>query len=601
MKRYIKFTFFAAAVLLQFGCNDDYLDKLPETSINNASFFNTANDLDLYVVGLYNFSGIGLYQSDATSDNASTTGNTEIKTIMAGNASAETINTGWSKDDWAQLRKVNFYLANFGKAQISETEKAHYEGLGRYFRARFYVEKVQRFSDVPWIDKPLEVNDADYLFAARDPRDFIVQKIMEDFAYAAEHVNATSSLGEVNKWVVLQEFSRFALYEGTFRKYHNELNLEASAAGFLEKAFTLSDQIMKEGGFAIHNTGNPMTDYGSLFFNENLDNNKEVILGRFYANNVLNADSWPGMFGNYEYYPLRDLVQSYLMKDGSFFTGQVGYDQFSFVKEFENRDPRLSQSYAYPGWELIYSHTYAQGAGLYVQQLAKNFSGYHQIKGFQNTLSLDTRNNLDIPLYRYAEILLNFAEAKAELGILTQEDLNRSINVLRDRVAMPHLLIGQATDPVLSAKYANVESAQRNLVLEVRRERRVELAFEGYRFTDLMRWNVGKLLENKREGIYFSGLGKHDMTGDGIEDIVLLPSSASIPADKEKNSLGRELQYYRVGSFGQDVGVFLSEGNSGTVETIAQTGTFEVPKHYYRPIPARQIGLNNNLKQIFGW
>ncbi|GHE29804.1 RagB/SusD family nutrient uptake outer membrane protein [Sphingobacterium griseoflavum] len=601
MNRYIKLALFGAVLLSSSSCNDGFMDLSSETEINKESFFNTANDLDLFIVGMYNFSGLGIYQADATTDNASTTGNNEIKNLMTGNATATTITNGWGHDDWAQLRKANFYLENMRKAQISDSEKAHYEGLGRYFRARFYVDKVKRFSDVPWIDKALEANDNDYLFAGRDPRAFVVDKIMEDFEYAAQHVRPTSALGAVNKWVVLQEYSRFALYEGTYRKYHNELDLKSTSTAFLEKAYTLSNQVMSDGGFQIHNTGNPESDYASLFFNESLDNNREVVLGRFYANNVLNADDWPGMFGNYEYYPLRDLLQSYLMRDGSFYSSQPGYERFSFVKEFENRDPRLSQSYAYPGWELVYSHTYAQGQGLYVQQLAKNFSGYHQIKGFPNTLNVEQRRNLDIPLYRYAEVLLNFAEAKAELGILTQADLDRSINLLRLRAGMPQLSLSQGIDPVMSAQHANVESAQRNMVYEVRRERRVELAFEGFRFDDLMRWNLGKLLEKKREGIYFSGLGKHDMTGDGIPDLELLPASATIPAVKEKNSLGRELQYYRAGTFTQDVGVFLSQGNSGTVETIERSGTFEAPKYYYRPIPQNEIRLNPNLTQIFGW
>src|SRR5690606_20170205 len=154
-----------------------------------------------------------------------------------------------------------------------------------------------------------------------------------DFEFAAQNVQPTIKLGTVNKWVVLQEYSRFALYEGTFRKYHNELELKTSANGFLTKAQELSDQVMREGGFTIYNSGKPDQDYGSLFFNENLENNKEVVLGRFYANNVLNADSWPGMFGNYEYYPLRDLVQAYLMKDGSFYSAQAAYDKNTFVKE----------------------------------------------------------------------------------------------------------------------------------------------------------------------------------------------------------------------------------------------------------------------------
>lgn len=582
------------------ACNDDYLDRFPETTIDKEHFFNTESDLEIYLLGLYNyqFPGIGFYQADATTDNASTTGNMEIKNIMAGGVTAGNMTSGW---DWEQLRKVNFFLENMQRANISDAKKAHFEGIGRYFRACFYVRKVQRFSDVPWVDKSLDISDTDFLFGKRESRSFIVDKIMEDFEYAAQHVEPTAKLGAVQKWLVLQEYSRFALYEGTYRKYHDELKLTQSANDFLNKAHSVSDQIIKEGGFSIHNTGKPTEDYASLFFSENLDNNKEIVFGRFYANNILNADSWPGMFGNYEYYPLRDLVQSYLMKDGSYYKSHPSYEKFSFVEEFKNRDPRLSQTYAYPGWELIYSHTYAQGPGLYVQQLAKNFSGYHQIKGFQNTLNLEARNNLDIPLYRYAEVLLNYAESGAELGILTQNDLDRSINILRARAGMPAMLVNVAIDPAQEKRFSNVQSPQRNLVFEIRRERRVELAFEGFRFNDLMRWQSGRLLENKREGIYFSGLGKHDVTGDNIPDIVLLSASESIPDQKEKNSLGRELQYYRVGKFGQDVGVFLSEGNSGTIETIENTGKFEIPKYYYRPIPLKETSLNNNLTQIFDW
>ncbi|MFD2904826.1 RagB/SusD family nutrient uptake outer membrane protein [Sphingobacterium anhuiense] len=244
INKYIKLAFVFSGLSLLGGCNDQYLDRVPETAINNENFFNTATDLELYITGLYNFSGLGIYQADATSDNASTTGNVEIKTLMAGNASAATISGGWN---WDQLRKVNFFLQHMQKAQISASEKAHYEGLGRYFRARFYVEKVQRFSDVPWVDKALEVGDTEYLFAKRDPRATVVEKIMEDFEFAAKNVEPRIKLGTVNKWVVLQEYSRFALYEGTYRKYHKELDLKVSANDFLTKAQQLSEQIMREG------------------------------------------------------------------------------------------------------------------------------------------------------------------------------------------------------------------------------------------------------------------------------------------------------------------------------------------------------------------
>ena len=116
-----------------------------------------------------------------------------------------------------------------------------------------------------------------------------------------------------------------------------------------------------------------------------------------------------------------------------------------------------------------------------------------------------------------------------------------------------------------------------------------------------MRWKAGKLLEEEPKGLYFSGLGKHDVTGDGIEDIILLDASASIPDTKERNALDVPFAYYRVGSFGENVGVFLSEGNSGHILTVIERGTFDDPKFYYRPVPAAQVALNPSLEQIFGW
>ncbi|RYG07783.1 MAG: RagB/SusD family nutrient uptake outer membrane protein, partial [Chitinophagaceae bacterium] len=351
----------------------------------------------------------------------------------------------------------------------------------------------------------------------------------------------------------------------------------------------------------LYSTGNPNQDYLNLFIQANLTANPEMILAVYNESGIRNSGWSETVFGNYEVSPAKDLLQDYLMKDGSYYTNQAGYETFSFVKEFENRDPRLSQTYAYPGFNLLNVRTYSQGGGLYVQQLAKNQSGYHQIKGFVNDPTTAAMQTVDVPVLRYAEILLTFAEAKAELGELTQADLDQSINLIRSRVGMPAMLVSPAVDPIQNTKFSNITSSQKSALLEIRRERRIELALEGYRFDDIMRWNAGKLLEKEQEGIYFSGLGQHDLTGDGIPDIVLLPSSESIPAVKEKNSLGRDLIYYRTGTFGQDVGVFLKNGTSGTVQTVADNGVFIEPKYYYRPIPQGQVLLNPNLKQIFGW
>ncbi|MGM1428031.1 RagB/SusD family nutrient uptake outer membrane protein [Sphingobacterium lactis] len=598
MKTTIKFGLLTAACLGMLSCNDSYLDIKPETTIQKGDFFKTESDMEMYVLNLYDFRAADFYEADATTDNASTTGNKEIKNMMLGNVTAANTTTGW---DWDQLRKVNFLLENIAGSNLSEAKKKHYEGLGRYFRARFYAEKVQRFSDVPWVDKVISEKDEASLFGPRNKREEVVAKIMEDFAFAAANVETAKVAGKVNRWVVLQEYSRFALYEGTYRKYHTYLNLEKTAQEFLTKAYQIAEEIMTKGGFSIHNTGKPEADYLSLYNSSSLENNPEVILGRMYATNIINRSDWPGMFGSYEYYPLRDMLQSYLMKDGSVFTSKQGYETMGFVDEFKNRDPRLAQTYAAPGWELIYVSTYSQGPGIYIQQMTKNFSGYHQIKGFLNYKEQDTRFDMDIPLYRYAEVLLNFAEAKAELGLANQADLDRSVNLLRRRAGMPDMPVTPALDPKMARDYSNVTAGNKSLILEIRRERRVELAFEGFRFNDLMRWHAGKLLEKKPQGIYFSGLGNHDMTGDGVPDVKLIDQSQSIPEVREKNSLGVPLRYFRVGKFGQDVSFFLSEGNKGYIDVVDKVGEFEQPKYYYRPVPQNDVNLNPNLKQIFNW
>ena len=189
------------------------------------------------------------------------------------------------------------------------------------------------------------------------------------------------------------------------------------------------------------------------------------------------------------------------------------------------------------------------------------------------------------------------------MGELSQGDLDITINELRDRVDIPHLNMGVAVDPVQRTRYPNVSSGQLGELLEIRRERRIELALEGYRFDDLMRWAAGHLIENEPEGVYFPGLGKYDMTGDSIEDIILIDISESIPspANKEVNSLGETLIYHRVGPVDSDATFWLTNGNEGTMVSDINRGTFVEPKYYYRPIPEKQVQLNTNLTQIFGW
>lgn len=580
------------------SCNDDFMQRDPHTEITQKNFFNTEQDLRLYCYGLVNTPAYS-YIGDAGTDDQATTDNVTIKNIMtSANPTSTTIDAGW---DWKRLYDINYFLDNCQKADVSDDVMAHWVGVARYYRAEFYMTMVKKYSDVPWCDHTLATND-DALYGKRDSRETVMQHVMDDYQYAADNVKADQPKGAIDRWIVLASMARTALYEGTYRKYHSELNLQASADALIKKAADAASEIMQSGRYSIYNTGHPESDYASLFNATDLTSNPEMIQAHYYERNVVENGIWGAyMFGNYIPCPTKALVQAYLMKDGTYYSAQPGYQTKQFVDEFKNRDPRMSQTLAYPGWELKGTMDYAPGQGIYVQNLNKNFSGYHQLKGFPNSKDKDYYLGIDYPTIRYAEVLLIYAEAKAELGQLTQADLDKTINLLRDRAGMPHLTMNVTADPVESAKFPGVSA----VLLEIRRERRVELAFEGFRFDDLMRWHAGKLLEQVPEGLYFPSLGKYDLTGDGIPDIYLIPSSQEIPAeaDKETNALGEKLTYYRTGSIDDpQATVYLKNGTSGSIQTAKTMGTFQEPRDYYRPVPKHEMDLNPNLApQLFGW
>ncbi|WP_200980157.1 RagB/SusD family nutrient uptake outer membrane protein [Echinicola sp. 20G] len=595
MKKYI---ILLSALLALGSCDEDFMDRYPQTSVAPEEFFKSEEDLELYVNGLLSLSGSGSYLSDQSSDNMATTGAIEIKNIMTGDPSSQTITGGWN---WGRLRNINYFLDNYEQAQASEEAKGHFSGLARYYRAQFYFGMIKRYSDVPWYEVTLNPGDED-LYKARDPREMVMEKVMEDLEFAANHVRESVPSGTPDLWAVKTFYARVALYEGTYRKYHAEIGLEGSANGFLEKARDEARSIMDGGKFGIYTTGNIQSDYGSLFSSQNLIGNPEVILVNPYdVNKDRSGDVNYTVFGDYEQSPSRDLVMTYLMADGSSFTAQTGHETKGFVEEFENRDPRLMQTIAYPGWVR------QPNSDPYIQSLNKNFTGYHQLKGYNNTVDNIEVGSVDFPVYRYAEVLLTYAEAKAELGELTQGDLDETVNILRQRAGLPALDMATANaspDLFMAEKYPSVSGANQGVILEIRRERRVEFALEGYRYDDLMRWHAGKLLEIIPEGMYFPGLGKYDMTGDGVEDIILIDKDSDIPTGdaKEKNSLGEFLIYYKAGTIDDNVDVFLKNGeNGGNMVTETKVRTFEEPKYYYRPIPVQQVTLNPNLEQIFGW
>jgi hypothetical protein len=496
-------------------------------------------------------------------------------------------------------------LANLDRVAGSEADINHLVGIARYFRAWFYIGKVEAYSDVPWIDKPLSTVD-EALYEAQTPRAEVVQHILEDLDYAVEWIKA--DIGDrtpIHKYCALALISRFALYEGTFRKYHPELGLASTADALLQKSIEASEAIINSGLFEITGQGTAALieesvdgvygaeGFRNLFISFDLSENKEVILWRRYGENKGGAnmsDLLMTTSGSDKYSLSRSLQESFLTKEGRPYSTVAGYDRKTFSEVFVDRDPRLAETFAYPGISTIISG----GKTSHVPNPQRG--GYSLGKYYLRDYNRDTYVGASLgqynglPIYRYAEILLNYAEAKAELGGLTAEIVNQTINELRDRVGMPHFDAEREVDATLRSLYPNITD---NKILAIRRERRVELAGEGLRLRDINRWYAGKVMELdiSKQGIYVPSppfvyiVPGATNVGFGIATTASAKTSANVKwyyLDKEP--------------------FYLSGAGSGFIHNVDdQNRKFDEPRDYYRPIPRQQTVLNPNLIQPYGW
>jgi hypothetical protein len=599
------------------ACDSDFLDKVPQTSITADGFFKTADDLKTYTTNFYNSE---LFPppllNDFESDNVTIyTMSSDTWNMVRGTLNEATVaeNT-YNREKWQHLRNVNFMLTRLDGVTGTAEDINHYVGIARFCRAYFYIGMVNRYSDVPWLNKVLETNDPD-VYKTADPRALVVDSIMADLEFAAANIKpAVGNRTGFNKYAALTLLSRFALYEGTFRKYHPELGLESSANTFLQRAATASEEIINSGQFEITGKGSVeayTTDgyqlqkvwqapgFRNLFSSLDLSANKEVILWRD-NNRSFSVGGGYNRGLELDFSQTRDLMESFLMKDGSRFTEQPGYTTKTYQEVYIDRDPRMTETIAQPGF-VSYEGPFYQ---------RPNLGGYGQIKFYPRTTAYVGGGGTfygAFVTYRYAEILLNYAEAKAELGTLTQDDLGRSINQLRERVTMPGLELAAANtnpDPILAAQYPNVTGANAGVVLEIRRERRVELAAEGLRLWDLHRWYAGSLYSKKHQGIYIPKLGAYDVSGDGVPDIAILERPGAEGPIAGVPNAATLIKEYLYESSGNPSQFRLSDGDHGYVmmSVDEQSGkSFVEPKYYYRPIPQTQLILNPDLQQQAFW
>ncbi len=564
------------------GCAG-WLDKEPLAQMSPETFFSNENELQAFSNNFYNdFPGVGLYE-----DSFDLCLSMECPPEMRNGRIIPASGSGWT---WTSLRNINTLLEYSVNCKDTEV-RTEYDALARFFRAYFYFEKVKRFGDVPWYDRQLGSADSD-LYKPRDSRELVMRKMIEDIDYAIDNLPAEKSLYRVTRWTALALKSRFCLFEGTFRKYHGyreTMYPEYDWKYYLDQCVSASEEFMNSSGYGIYSADGPDESYMNLFASADAIG-EEIILARDY-NDAL------GVTHDANYYTLtqsygrpglsKKIINTYLMKDGSRFTDKEGYETMTFVEECRDRDPRLAQSIRTPGYTRIGS----------AERVAPDFTytvtGYHPIK-FVTGSEYDgfSKSCNDLPIFRSAEVYLNFAEAKAELGSLTQADLDRSVKKIRDRVGMPGIDMEAAnndSDKYLEDMYKGVTGQNAGVILEIRRERGVELSREGFRYYDMIRWKEGQEFTRKCYGMYFPKLGDFDLDDDGMPDICLYMGT--------KPETEAPLSY----EVGQDI--YLSEGDHGYVDPYYNiTLSWNEDRDYFYPIPTDDRSLSGGaIEQNPGW
>lgn len=503
----MKLKYLALAGLLGFTACDDIIDLKPLDSFTDESYWTSVDDLRGYANRFYtNLSG------------PSSSGDQQSDNRVPGSYDAWLYNEyvldqagDWS---WSNVRNLNFFMARYQRVTGSEADINAQVAVIRFFRALDYFGKIKSYGDVPWYEKDLTDADEEELFKPRDSRDFVLGKVIEDLEFAIQWLPEPNAAEEcaLHKDAARTQLSRVCLYYGTFKKYHN-VGGSPSSQELLQKAASNALAVMNTGRYEIVKgldagcgqssfEGYPL-HYQNQFVQEDLSANKEAILFRKYVLGTLTHEIGRNQGVGFS----KDFAESFLCKDGKpigvseLYQGDETLDQ-----EMIDRDPRMYNiidnihrpyTVQSDGTVEINESMYDPTASAPDVSAAGSVTGYANVKYSSADPTQWTANatTYDWFVYRYAEVLLNYAEAKYELGEMTQDVLDNTINQLRDRVEMPHLTMNVGfTDPNWPDYGYTVDP----LLHEIRRERRIELAAEGFRYDDIIRWKGVKLYENPK-------------------------------------------------------------------------------------------------------
>lgn len=557
----------ALSALLLVSC-DDMLNKMPRDTFSNApSFWSNENNVNSYSNKYYdNYGSSGLFYFTSLSDDQASPSfdNWKFTNIPTG-ASA------WS-DAFTEIRRINYAISGLKTSTLPKKTVDYYMAVNRLNRAWEYYNLVREYGDVQWVNQMvLNPSDSTDIYLPRTDRDVVMDSVLADLNYAIPLLGANKDKTLWSSDMALAMKSDVCLYEGTFCKYRTSADNGKApdlnrAKKYLNECVVANDELMKSGRYGL------TTNYGEIYNSLDLNPSPEVIFYRNFAKDVNGHGLVDYTCGSTEQKGItKDAFDSFLFLDGkpkattSMNTDDKAVENasghFSIKDQLERRDKRLSVlidtivSFKNHGW----------ARERFVGDKTPNTSEMTSSTGYTirkyDNFTLDTyyrtnttTNYTDVPLYWYAVILLNDAEAKAELGTISNSDLDRTINLLQKRAGLPDMTTKVQADPDNDMNVSD-------LIWEIRRVRRNELMTDKeYRYWDLVRWHQLDKLDTQKNPDIKRGV---NLTNLDDKDIQVDAQGYKVPftADRKYES-----------------------------------------KHYLFPIPLDQLKLSNGMtKQNFGW
>lgn len=587
---------FVAASILPFSSCSDFLDREPITKPEAGNFLTGAIQVENYINGLYmtlpSFSkfGLGVRSEEKNSDNIIAE---KYDARLHGQNNQFSGASDW-QTGYQNLRKVNYFFHNYKVPEAQENEDVlSLKGEAYFLRAYWHFDLLKKFGSIPVMDAFWDENAtiAGLQIPAKT-RNEVARFILSDLVEAKNllHSRGKYSGIRINKEAAMVLAMNVALYEGTWEKYHSSDDFASSTNEsnyFLGEVINWGNELFG-CGIDLYKTGqNPGDAFAALFNSKDLSGMGEVLLWRKYSSDEgvfhdVNGNLKAGVVDSEGAAGItQSLVDNYLNADGTFI--DPTNEKFKDFKEtFEGRDPRLIQTVMNEGAKFasattatpmhLEEYTDEKKNTISPPKLAgdgntRSLTGYHIRLGIDTTF-VSGNGETALPIIRYAEGLLAYAEAAAELEMWSDDIANKTLKALRERAGVKYLA------PAKDANFTDFGYTLTPVLQEIRRERRSELALQGFRLDDLMRWKADKLIVGKR--------GKGAYVGD---ESILFKSYSPDNQKRIRERLTLDDNKW-------------ADPMAGTLPSGYQ---FHADRDYLLPIPPSESELNKKLKQNPKW